>query len=138
DDSFGNPLTITEQVSSGVSRTTTYQYDSKENLIKVIRPCGNATCTDTSGNDTWPYTYDANGFPTSMQAPGLPPHSKTYNQFGGITSQTDAANTNTVVTTYDSNFNPSQVTDKLGGTPGQQVATYNNYDAMGNFADSTD
>ena len=68
DDSFGNPLSVTEQVTSGTNRTTTYQYDSKENLIKVVRPCGNATCSDSSGNDTWVYTYDANGFQTSVQA----------------------------------------------------------------------
>jgi RHS repeat-associated protein len=140
DDSFGKPLTVVEQVNASTSRTTTYQYDSKENLVQVVRPCGNpiGSCSDMSGNDTWIYTYDANGFQTSMQGPGLSADSKIYNQFGGIASQTDAANTNTIITRYDPNFNPIQVTDKLNGTPGSPVATYSNYDAMGNYADSTD
>src|SRR5207248_135960 len=83
-------------------------------------------------------TYDANGFQTSTQAPGLPPDSKTYNQFGGTTSQTDAANTNTITRTYDSNFNPASVTDKLNGSGGSPVATYSNFDGFGHFQDSTD
>src|SRR5439155_26600822 len=83
------------------------------------------------------YTYDANGFQTSVQLQGLPADSKTYNQFGGIMSQRDAASTNTITTTYDANFNPIQVTDQLPGASGP-VATYTNYNAFGNFQDSTD
>src|SRR5207244_13203002 len=88
DDSFGKPHSITEQVDASTSRTTTYQYDAKENLVKVIDPLNHATT----------YTYDANGFQTSVQLQGLAADSKTYNQFGGITSQSDAAHKNTVNT----------------------------------------
>jgi RHS repeat-associated protein len=126
DDSFGKPLSITEQIDASTSRTTTYHYDSKENLDLVTDPLGHQT----------QYTYDANGFETSVKLQGLPADAKTYNQFGGITSQTDAASTNTITTAYDSNFNPTQITDTLPGSP--SVATYNNYDSMGHFADSTD
>jgi hypothetical protein len=52
-------------------------------------------------------------------------------------SHTDAAGTNTITAIYDANFNPSQVTDTLNGA-GSLVATFSNYDSMGNFADSTD
>jgi RHS repeat-associated protein len=126
DDSFGKPLSVTEQIDASTSRTTTYHYDSKENLDLVTDPLAHQT----------QYTYDANGFQTSVKLQGLPADSKTYNQFGGITSQTDAAGTNTITTIYDSNFNPTQVTDTLPGSP--SVATHSNYDAFGNFQDSTD
>ncbi|HYU47895.1 MAG TPA: RHS repeat-associated core domain-containing protein [Terriglobales bacterium] len=124
DDSFGKPLSITD----ALNRTTTYAYDSKENVISM---------TDAmQPSATTKYTYDANGFQTSAQLPGLPADSKTYNQFGGITSQTDAAGTNTPTTTYDANFNPSQTTDLLNG-PNSFVASYT-YDGMGNVVTVAD
>jgi RHS repeat-associated protein len=126
DDSFGKPLSITDPLN----RTTTYRYDSNENLISMTDAMQPPATTN--------YTYDANGFQTSIQLPGLPADSKTYNQFGGITSQTDAAITNTIITMYDANFNPISVTDKLNGTGGSPVATFSNFDAFGNFQDSTD
>jgi YD repeat-containing protein len=81
DDSFGNPLSVTEQVNSTTSRTTTYQYDAKENLISI-------TDADPLGNTSH----------------------KTYNSYGGELTSTDAANTNTQTTTYDANFNPRRWT----------------------------
>jgi YD repeat-containing protein len=90
DDGMGKPLTLIEQVNGSTSRTTTYQYDANENLIKMIKPCGNASCSDTTGNDTWNYTYDANGFQTSIQDPLSHTSQKTYNQFGGELAETDA------------------------------------------------
>jgi len=66
DDSFGKPLSITEQVNTSTSRTTTYQYDANENLSSMTDACGNGSCPDTTGtNHTYTYTYDANGFQTS-------------------------------------------------------------------------
>jgi len=126
DDSFGKPLTITQQIDATTSRTTTYQYDANENLVRMVDPLNNPTT----------YTYDANGFVTSVQLPGLPASSKTYNQFGGVMSETDAAQTNTVTTTYDANFNPVQVTDLLNGA-GTFVSSFT-YDAMGNVQTYTD
>ena len=137
DDALGNPLSITEQVTSSVSRTTTYQYDSKENLIHVTDACGNGSCPDTSGsNHTTTYGYDANGFQTSVQDQLGHTSTKLYNQFGGVTRATDAANTNTQITTYFPNFNPQQVTDQLNGS-GTQVASYT-FDSLGNLQTYTD
>ncbi len=59
DDSFGKPLSITEKVDATTSRTTTYQYDAKENLLRMIDPLQNPATV---------YTYDANGFRTSVTA----------------------------------------------------------------------
>src|SRR5439155_19429106 len=144
DDSFGKPLSITDPLN----RTTTYQYDSQENLISVIDAMQPSATTT--------YTYDTNGFQRSVQLQGLPPDSKTYNQFGGITSQTDAANSNTITTTYDANLNPVQMTDLLNGggflgsftydsqgnvksyTDANQKATTFDYDPSGNLQDKID
>jgi RHS repeat-associated protein len=135
-DAMGKPLTVVEQVNASTSRTTTYQYDSSENLISLTDACGNGTCSDTSGsNHTTTYTYDSNGNQTSITDPLQNKSTKTYNQFGGITSQTDAANTNTQTTTYDANFNSIQTTDLL--VPNTLVGSAT-YDTLGNVLTSTD
>lgn len=136
DDNFGKPLSMVEQVNTSTSRTTTYQYDANENLVKVIRPCGNASCSDTTGNDTYIYGYDANGFQTSIQDPLGHTSHKTYNSFGGVLTAIDAASSNTQTTTYDGNFNPIQVTDLLNGA-GSPVSS-STYDGLGNLLTSTD
>ncbi len=70
EDAFGKPLSITEQVDASTFRTTTYQYDASENLISMTDACGNGSCPDTTGpNHTYTYTYDANGFQTSVHDP---------------------------------------------------------------------
>ncbi len=127
DDSFGKPLSVTEQVDATTFRTTTYQYDSKENLVSMVDPLQ---------NPAWVYTYDANGFQTSVKDPLQHTSTKQYNQFGGVTSETDAAQTNTRITTYDAYFNPLQVTDSQNG-PGTQVSTMT-YDALGDLLTLTD
>jgi RHS repeat-associated protein len=137
DDSFGNPLSITEQVNSTTTRATTYQYDAKENLISMTDACGNGTCSDTVGtNHTWHYTYDSNGFQTSVQDPLGNTSHKTYNPYGGVLTATDAANTNTQTTTYDANFNPQQTVDLLNGT--NTFVSSATYDALGNQLTYTD
>lgn len=137
DDNFGKPLSITEQVNATTSRKTTYQYDASENLIHMTDACGNGTCSDMIGtNHVYTYTYDANGFQTSVQDPLGNTSRKFYNQFGEVTSATDAANTNTQTFTYDANFNLQQVTDLLNGS-GTLVSSYT-YDAQGNILTSTD
>jgi RHS repeat-associated protein len=137
DDGFGKPLSISQQVNSSTTRTTTYQYDAKENLTSMTDACGNGSCPDTTGsNHTWTYTYDANGFQTSVQDPLLHTSHKTYNQFGGLLTSTDAAQTNTSTITYDGNFNPQQVTDLLNGA-GTPVSSYT-YDTLGDVQSSTD
>jgi RHS repeat-associated protein len=136
DDSFGNPLSITEQVTSTISRTTTYVYDANENLHSVTSPCGNGTCADTVGtNHTTTFGYDTNGLQTSVQDPLGHTTTKTYNQYGGVKTSIDAANINTETTTYDANFNPMQTTDLLPGSPLVRSFTY---DTLGNVQTSTD
>jgi RHS repeat-associated protein len=136
-DGFGKPLTVVEQVNATTSRTTTYQYDSKENLTSMVDACGNGTCGDMTGsNHTTVYTYDSNGYQTSVTDPLLHKSTKTYNQFGGVTSQTDAANTNTQTTTYDTNFNPQQTVDLLNGA-NTFVGSWT-YDSLGNVLTVTD
>jgi len=132
DDTLGNPLSVTDPLG----RITTYQYDSKENLIKVIRPCGHASCIDTTGSDTYTYGYDANGFQTSITDPLNHQSTKTYNSFGGVLTSTDAANTNTQTTSYDANFNPRSVTDLLNGA--STPVSSSTFDASGNLLTSTD
>jgi RHS repeat-associated protein len=122
DDSFGKPLSITDPLN----RKTTYVYDSSENLVSMTDPLNNTTT----------YTYNANGFQTSVKQPGLPASSKTYNPYGGVLTSTDAANTNTQTTTYDSFFNPVQTTDLLNGA-GTFVSS-STFDALGNLLTSTD
>ncbi len=136
DDSMGKPLTVVEQVNGTTSRTTTYQYDAKENLIKMIKPCGNASCSDTTGNDTWNYTYDANGFQASVTDPLGHQSQKFYNQFGGVEIAIDAANTNVVGTAYDAQFNPIVVVDTLNG--GTTFVSSYTFDALGNVLTLTD
>src|SRR5712691_4761867 len=82
------------------------------------------------------YTYDANGFQTSVQQPGLPANSITYNLFGGVGIAIDAAHANGVVTVYDANFNPVVVQDTLNGA-GTPVSS-STYDALGNLLTLTD
>jgi RHS repeat-associated protein len=136
-DAFGKPLTVVEQVNATTTRTTTYQYDANENLISMTDACGNGTCSDASGsNHTTTYTYDSNGNQTSITDPLQDKSIKVYNQFGGVTSQTDAANTNSQTTTYDANFNPIQATDLLNGS--NTLVSSATYDTVGDVLTWTD
>ena len=74
-----------------LGRTTTFTYDNKQNLLTQTNPLGK----------TWTYTYDSNGFQTSVRDPLGNTSAKVYNQFGGVLSVTDAAQTNSVTTSYD-------------------------------------
>jgi len=117
-DNFGNPLVITD----ALGRTTTYTYDTNENLISK---------TDALNNTTT-YTYDANGNQTSVTDPLGDISTTFYNQYSEVTAATDAAKQNTTNYGYDSNFNLNLVTDTLGQT---YAATY---DKMGDPVTQTD
>jgi RHS repeat-associated protein len=100
-DNFGKPLSITD----ALNRTTTYAYDSNENLTSQ---------TDALGNTT-SYTYDTNGNQTSIKDPLGNTITKLYNQYSEIQTYTDALQTPNVTNFfYDANFNPNQATDSIG------------------------
>jgi RHS repeat-associated protein len=122
DDNFGKPLSVTDPLN----RTTTYVYDGNENVFSMTDPLHKTTT----------YTYDSNGFQTSVTDPLLNKSTKTYNQFGGVLTSTDAANTNTQITTYDANFNPLQVTDLLNGP--KTFVSSATFDQSGNISTFTD
>jgi RHS repeat-associated protein len=122
-DTFGKPVRVIDPLN----RITSYIYDANENLISM---------TDPLQNPPTKYTYDSNGFQTSVQDPLGHTSHKTYNQFGGVTSATDAANTNTQTLTYDANFNLKLVTDLLNG-PNSPVFS-GTYDTLGNLLTGTD
>jgi RHS repeat-associated protein len=116
DASFGKPLSITDPMN----RNTSYTYDSNQNMLTKSVPFR-----------TWTYTYDANGFQTSVKDPLNHIRSTVYNQFGEPTSITDGVGNVTTVT-YDSLFNPIHANDSLG----QIMAS--TFDAAGNPVTQTD
>jgi len=137
DDAFGKPVSIAEQVDSTTMRTTTYQYDASENLASSVDACGNGSCADIVGTaHTTTYKSDANGFQTSVTDPLGHTSTKSWNQFGGVTISTDAANTNTETSTYFPNFNLQQVIDLQNG-PNSLVRSFT-YDGQGNVATVAD
>jgi RHS repeat-associated protein len=118
-DGFGKPLVITD----ALNHTTTYTYDSKENLISQTDALGNVTS----------YTYDANGNQTSATDPVGNTSTKLYNQYSEITTSSDALQPPNVTNFfYDPNFNPNQATDSIGQL---YAATYDN---EGNAVTQTD
>jgi len=118
-DNFGKPLSITD----ALNRTTTYAYDSSENLTSQ---------TDALGNTT-SYTYDANGNRTSIKDPLGNTSTAQYNQYSELTTASDALQPpNTTNYFYDANFNLNKVTDSIGQL---YAATY---DSLGNAVTQTD
>jgi YD repeat-containing protein len=100
DNSFGKPLSITDPLN----RTTTYTYDTNQNMLTMTNPLGK----------TWTYTYDANGFQTSVRDPLNHTRSTAYNAFGGPTSITDALGNSTTVAYDVATFNPIHADDSIG------------------------
>jgi YD repeat-containing protein len=131
-DAFGNLLNVVEHVSASSIATTTYSYDSQNNL---------ATTTDASGN-VRAFAYDGLGRRTSAQdlhAVGdatFGTWSYTYDDAGNITSQTDPKS-QVVNRTYDS-LNRMLTEDYTGQAVCVQHLRYprsrycGNYDGLGN------
>ena len=116
-DSHGNVLTATDKNGN----TTTYQYDSSENLIKTTDPLGNVTSS----------TYDSVGNQLTRTDPDS--HTTTY-QYDGMNrmvQETDALG-HASQTTYDGEGNRTQFTDRDGHT-----TTYQ-YDLRQRLSKTTD
>ena len=119
DDSFGNPLTIVDPLNN----TSTFTYygsgdptgSPAESLKTYVDPLQNPATT---------YTYDTNGFLTSLTDPLQ--HTTTWktNPYGGVTSTTDAAKQNTTTIGYDQYFNPTTSSDSFSSTIPLYTRTY--------------
>jgi len=96
---------LTQRVSwanSGASPATTYAYDETGQVLTVLDPCGNATCSDMTGsNHTTTYSYS---------------DSYTTLSGGSNVTYTPAVNTNAYLTT---------ITDPLGHTANFTYDFYN-------------
>jgi RHS repeat-associated protein len=82
----GNLTQKTQWVSSGTAPVTKYSYDETGQILSMIDPCGNATCSDMTGTThTTSYSYadsflstNSAGFTTTA---GSPPTGKVTNAY---------------------------------------------------------
>jgi RHS repeat-associated protein len=152
-------LASKEEVFSGHSRVTRYEYDSEGRLTRTISPlgrvetvtyddAGNVTSRTTPKGETWSYSYNAQNLLTARTAPdGVVVQTATYDARGNLL-QTTFADGRTITNTYDDNGRLSTETDGFGTTThtyddDHQVAavtdpagrtTRNTYDAAGRLS----
>jgi YD repeat-containing protein len=105
-DANGNVLTRTDELG----RTTTYTYDTKNNVTSVSVPLGNGTNAVTS---------------------------YTYNSFAEVLTATDPLG-NVTTNTYDTNGNLTKVTTPAPGTGAPASVTLFGYNALGQLTTITD
>ena len=98
-DSHGNVLTATDKNGN----TTTYQYDSSDNLIKTIDPLGNSTTATYDGVGNRLSLTDADGNTTSYQYDGMNRPIRETDALGHFSQ-----------TIYDGEGNRTQFTDRNG------------------------
>ncbi len=89
-DVYGRLITVEEYMDGGLYATSTYEYNTIGNLIKL---------TDTDGNQTT-MTYDTLGRKLTMVDPDMGTWSYAYDANGNLTSQTDSRS-RTITFTYD-------------------------------------
>jgi RHS repeat-associated protein len=121
-DNFGKPLIIIDPLTN----TTTFTYYPHETLHTKVDPLNQAQNLATV------YTYDANDFLHTLTDPLN--HQTTWinNQFGEVTSTTDAAQQNTSTIGYDAFFNPYTSSDSFG------PLYTRTFDSLGNILTQTD
>jgi RHS repeat-associated protein len=119
--------------TDGLGNSTTYRFDSNQNLLSVVDPTGqsrvfnhslqqNNLVTSVTGGGTCPI----------CGSPGAGDVSFTYDSMGNILTKTDSLG-NTTTTTYDPTYGQvTSITDQLGN-----VYKYT-YDASGNMLTATD
>jgi RHS repeat-associated protein len=120
-------LASQEQVFSGHSRATSYQYDSEGRLTQTTKPlgrvetltydaAGNLTSRTTPKNETWTYAFNALNEPTTTTAPdGTVVDSFAYDAQGNLTAATQRDGT-VITYTNDSQGLPVTATDSFGTT----------------------
>jgi RHS repeat-associated protein len=154
----GNLATM-EEVFSGHSRVTSYEYDAEGRVTKTMSPlgrvetltydaAGNITSRTTPKNEKWTYAFNSLNEPTTTTAPdGSVVESFTYDAKGNLTSQNLRDGT-AATFTNDGRGLPVTMTDSFGTTiftydGDQQLATVTDpaggitrrtYDADGRLA----
>lgn len=157
---YQHNLPATDRDASGasiysLSNTSNWTTDSTQLAMNLMRMYAPSTTTRVDGRgNSWTYSYDAHGYPTSIVAPDGSTTSYTYDPNTlRIASMTDA-NGHSASYTYDSEGNTLSVTDALGHTttytyepvfnqvtsmtdPNGRTTTYT-YDGSGDRLSATD
>ena len=113
---------ISRSLSSDSPATETFAYDDEEKLT-----------TYTTGNDTYTYTYDANGNILKAKKNNVLRQSYKYDADGQLTRENNLDTNRTIVYTYDDGGNITQKKEYAytTGTPGTVVNTINySYDSI--------
>jgi len=116
----GNPL------DSANKTVTTFTYDSKNNLTKVVEP----NINKVNGTSAYVYTYDDKGNITGVQLPENQNSTFGYDSNNNLIREQDF-NNNVSTNDYDKNNNQIEATD-----PNVQTSA-SRYDANGNLLYST-
>jgi len=123
----GNVIQITgNPLDSANKAITTFTYDNKNNLTKVVDPNTNKT----NGTASYVYTYDSNGNITGVQLPGNQNSTFEYDSKNNLIKEQDF-NQNLSINDYDKNNNQTEATD-----PSVQTSA-SRYDTQGNLLYST-
>jgi RHS repeat-associated protein len=120
--SFRLPLTITEP-----TRTTSFSYDDKGNLLQK-------TITAGAQTKTWTFTYNANSQPLTLDGPRTDVSDVThfaYDSQGNLSTISDALGHVTTITSYNADGQPLSLKDANG------LVTSFQYDARGRLTSST-
>ncbi|QCS54135.1 RHS repeat-associated core domain-containing protein [Priestia flexa] len=119
----GNVVQITENPLDAANKAvTTYIYDNKNNLTKVVDPNTNKA----GGTAAYVYTYDAKGNITGVQLPENQNSTFEYDSQNNLVKEEDF-NQNVSTNDYDGNSNQTESTD-----PNVQTSV-SRYDSKGNL-----
>jgi YD repeat-containing protein len=123
----GNVVQTTQNPLDAASKTvTTFTYDNKNNLTKVVEPNTNKA----NGTAAYVYTYDPNGNITGVQLPENQNSTFEYDSNNNLVKEQDFSQ-NVSTNDYDNKNNQTESTD-----PNVQTSA-SRYDANGNLLYST-